>query len=114
MEGYRGKEITGEVIDALHQSLSLLSPKSYRWILPYYMSFCLSPEAEYNQMEAQFLIYNLRPSEAFTNETRIRLSLLNASQIECICHFLSWCCGRDAYKEYFKDIEKAILFLKSV
>lgn len=114
LEGFRGKEVTGEVIGALHQSLSLLSPKSYLWILPYYMSYCLSSEAEYNQMEAQFLIYNLRPSATFLDDTKCRLSLFNPDQIQCIREFLNWCRGRDAYKEYCKDIDEAIIFLQNL
>lgn len=106
-----GKEINGEVINVLHQSLSMLSSKSFLWILPHYMKYCLLPEAEYSQQEAQFLIYNLRPSHDFYSDTRLRLSLLTTSQIDCLIEFLIWCRSRDAYSDYVKDINQAIKFL---
>ena len=112
---YRGKEITGEVIRLVHQELSSLSAKGLQWILPHYVRFCLTPEAEYNQMEIEFLIYSLRPALEFQRDTLIRLSLLNKEQITCLIHFLMWCENQAYWNEfYLDDINEAKEFLSSM
>jgi hypothetical protein len=115
LEEYRGKEISGEVIRLLHQELSCLSADGWLWILRHYLKFCLTPEAEYNQMETEFLIYNLGPDEKFEEETLQRLSGLNQAQLNCIVHFLEWCAEHPFWKEYFPEsIAKALSFVKSI
>lgn len=114
IEQYRGKEITGEFIRLIHQELSHLSAKAWRWILPYYLRFCLTPEAEYNQMETEFLIYNLGPDLKFQTETLQRLSLLNKDQINCLIHFLEWCSINQHWKECCpNELGMALKFLQS-
>jgi hypothetical protein len=115
LEEYRGKEISGEVIRLLHQELSCLSADGWRWILRHYLKFCLTPEAEYNQMETEFLIYNLGPDEKFEEETLQRLSGLNQAQLNCIVHFLEWCAEHPFWKDYFpENIAKALSFIQSI
>ena len=115
IEEYRGKDITGEVIRLVHQEMSLLSAKTWRWLLPYYLKFCLTPEAEHNRMETEFLIYSLAPDLKFQMETLQRLSLLNDRQINCLIHFLEWCSIHEYWKEYCPDdINKALNFVKNI
>jgi hypothetical protein len=115
IDQYRGKPITGELIRLIHQEMSLLSAKAWRWILPHYLQFCLTPAAEYNQMETEFLIYNLRPDLQFQADTLQRLSILNKDQINCLIHFFEWCLNHPKWKEYFhEDIIKALDFLKTI
>jgi len=115
LEGYRNKEITGEAIRLVHQELSNLSAKGWQWILPHYLRFCLTPEAEYNRMETEFLIYSLSPLPEFEQDTLLRLSLLDKEQINCLMHFLSWCENQQHWKDYcLEDIGRAQKFLSSI
>jgi hypothetical protein len=115
LEEYRGKEITGDAIRLVHQEMSHLSAKAWVWILPHYLRFCLTPEAEHNRMEAQFLIYNLRPRAEFEMDTLQRLSLLDEKEINCLVHFLEWCSNHQYWKEFHSDdLNKAKNFLRGV
>lgn len=115
LEQYRGKEITVEAIRLIHQEMSILSAKAWQWLLPHYLRFCLTPEAEYNRVETEFLIYNLGPALEFQKDTMQRLSLLNRDQINCLIHFLEWCANHQYWKDYcLEDINKARKFLSKV
>jgi len=115
LEQYRGNKITGETIRLIHQELSLLSAKALRWILPYYLRYCLTQEGVYNQMETQFLIYNLDPDLKFQHETLQRFSILNRSQISCLIHFLEWCASQPYWKEFCPDsLTRGMDFLKKI
>ena len=115
LEQYRDKEITGEAIRLIHQELSSLSAKAWRWVLPHYLRFCLTPEAKYNRMETEFFIYSLGPDLKFQQETLQRLSMLNKDQINCLVHFLEWCLNDEYWNEYYpEDINKAINFLSTI
>ena len=114
IDQYRGKKITGNAIRVIHQEMSHLSAKTWQWVLPHYLRFCLTPEAEYNRMETEFLIYSLAPSLEFQAETWQRLSLLNKNQINCLIHFLEWCSNHQYWKEYCPDeIDRGINFLRT-
>lgn len=115
LEMYRSKEVTGELIRFLHQEMSHLSGKAWRWILPHYLKFCLTPAAEYSRMETEFLIYGLAPDLKFQAETRQRFSTLSKDQVNCLIHFLEWCLNRAYWKEYCSsDIDRGIVFMKSM
>lgn len=115
LEQYRGKPIDGTAIRLLHQELYELSPAGWRWILPYYLRYCLTPEAEYSRMETEFLIYNLSPKLKFYSATEQRLSLLNAAQVTCLIHFLEWCRHHEHWGSYCpEDIGRSISFLETV
>jgi len=107
----RNMEVDDALIRHLHQELYHLSPMTTRWILPYYLKFCLRSEGKYSQEETYFLVYNLRPSPRFQYDTYQRLSSLNAAQVECLIHFLKWCSGNLDWIEILEDIDKAIKFL---
>src|SRR4051794_18838210 len=77
----RSRPIDGAMIRYVHQELSCLSAKGWAWMLPHYLPYCLTPEAESNQMETEFLLYNLAPEEQFAAEARVRLSLLTERQL---------------------------------
>jgi hypothetical protein len=115
LEERRGEEITSDFVRMLHQELYNLSAQSMRWILPHYLLFCLTPEAQYNQMETEYLIYNLGPVLKNQKETSQRLSLLNKNQINTLIHFLEWCLLQENWKDLFSEyIAKAINFLRSI
>ncbi len=81
--------------------------------MPFYLRFCLTPEAEYNHMETEFLIYNLNPDLKFQRDTLQRLSLFTEVQVRCLIHFLEWCLTKQYWKEYCPDnINRAIEFLR--
>ena len=112
LEQYRDKEVTGETIRLVHQVLYHLSAKALAWILPHYLRFCFTAEAEYNQMETEFLIYSLAPTLQFQRETFERLSTLNEAQVDCVICFLEWCLTQEYWKEYCpQELENAISFL---
>ena len=111
----RGKPIGGAAIRHMHQEMSCLSAKGWAWALPHYLPFCLTPEAEYNQMETEFLVYNLSPEEQFKAETLQRLSLLSSRQVRCLIHFVEWLQVHPSWSVYFPaEIEKALEFLHAL
>lgn len=115
IERFRGKDITVELIRILHQEMSNLSAKMWLWILPSYLKYCLTPEAEYSQMETEFLIYALSPSPEFEKDTKSRLSLLNRRQLDCLLCFIEWCGKHSFWSGYCpKEISRAKFFLETL
>ena len=114
LEQFRGNvALGGNEIRDVHQEMSHLSAKAWRWLMPFYLRFCLTPEAEYNHMETEFLIYNLNPDLKFQRDTLQRLSLFTEVQVRCLIHFLEWCLTKQYWKEYCPDnINRAIEFLR--
>lgn len=88
---YKGKELPPEGIREIHQEMSCLSAQGWRWALPSYLRYCLTEEAGYDQLEIEFLIYNLAPELKYQLETKRRLSALSQDQILCLINFLEWC-----------------------
>jgi hypothetical protein len=114
LEQYMGKEITANVIRMIYLDMSHLSAKGWRWILPHYLKFSLTPEAEYSRMETEFLIYKLRPAPEFEEATEQRLSALDDVQFACLIHFLEWCLNQPFWRAYCpNDIKSAISFLST-
>jgi hypothetical protein len=115
LEGLTGSSISVEGIRAIHQSLPHLSAEGWRWMLPSYLRYAITPEAEYNRMEVEFLVYSLRPRLNFQADTAKRLSLLAPGQIRCLIDFLKCCRSNKFWKEYFpEDIEEATNYLSSL
>lgn len=115
LEDARGKPITGEVIRLIHQDLACLSVKALRWILPHYLRYCLSDEGQQSQMETEFLVYHFSPAGEYREETLQRFAFLREDQIECLFHFLDWCCAHPHWGEYFpEDLQKAKEFLREL
>jgi hypothetical protein len=115
LEELRGKLIDGAAIRSVHQELSFLSAATWRWLLPHYLSYCLTDEAAYNRFETEFLIYNLGPTLEFQRNTQKRLALLNKSQLACLIHFLKWCLEDEEWKDLHEEnIARAISFIETV
>jgi hypothetical protein len=113
LEGLRGKKISGAAIRSFHQELSNFSGKGLQWVLPYYLRYCLTPEAAYTRGEIEFLVYNLGPRLEFQSAACQRFSRLNATQVTCLIHFLEWCFEDVYWGDYFpEDITRAINFLR--
>jgi hypothetical protein len=92
-----------------------LSAKGWRWILPSYLRHCLNVDSTYDDMETEFLIYNLRPDLKYQKDTMSRLSLLNRRQIECLILFLEWCSSHSHWSTYCPDdITQAIAFMRTI
>ncbi len=113
LEEFRGKTIGEVAIRQLHQEMSCLSAQGWAWILPHYLRFCLSKEADFSRMETEFLLYSLSPAEQFRDDTKIRLSLLNMEQISCLIHFVEWLEMHPHWSEYcMAEIQEAKTFLQ--
>lgn len=115
LDWLRGKPINGDLIRLLHQELSCLSAKAWRWIAPHYIRYCLTTEADYNQMEIEFLVYALGPEERFQKDVVKRLSLLDSRQIRCFILFVEYLADHAFWSEYFpENIRKAAEFLGAI
>jgi hypothetical protein len=115
LDDYRGKEVTTDLIRYLHHELSCLSTAGLKWILPHYLKYCLTPEAEYNQMETEFMIYHLGPAAEFQEETLQQLAGFSQEQIECLARFLEWCSSHPKWSEYCgEDVDRALGFVRTV
>lgn len=115
LESRRGKPVEGDLIRLVHQELSCLSAKAWRWIAPHYISYCLNPEAVHNQMEAEYLVYNLGPEDKFKEDVLNRFSLFNGRQIHCFTTFMEYLANHEYWSEYFpEDIRKAANFLSAM
>jgi hypothetical protein len=111
----RGKPVDGAIIRYMHQEMSCLSAKGWLWALPHYLPFCLTPEAEYNRMETEFLIYNLGPGDKYADDTKVRLSALAAPQVRCLVHFLEWLSVNPKWKDYCpEDLSRALQFVRGL
>ena len=114
LEEFRDSFNVEDVIRCLCNEISLLSAKTWRWILPHYLRFCLTPEAEYSRTETEFLVYSLAPEPEFLEDAIVRLSSLSQPQLHVLIHFLQWCLMSTYWEDYFeKDILLAIEFLNS-
>ena len=114
LEEFRGKLANVSLIRSVHQEMTRLSPRAWQWLLPHYLRFCMTSEAERSRMEMEFLIYNLRPSAEFRDATLERMSLLTEGQVACLIDFLRWCQNSPFWMEYCpEDIAKAVNFLES-
>lgn len=115
VDALRGRPIGGEEIRQLHQELSHLSAKSWQWLLPHYLRYCATPEAEYNKFETEFLIYSLSPLERFEGDANNRLKFITDSQIQTLLNLLR-CFSTDEYwgKYCPAELQRGISFLKKV
>ncbi|MDF1780862.1 MAG: hypothetical protein P1U67_06155 [Alcanivoracaceae bacterium] len=115
IQKFGGKELPTEGIREIHQDMSSLSAKGWRWALPSYLEFSLSEDASVRNTETEFLIYNLAPAPEHQAETKERLSELNREQIVCLLHFLEWCLNHEHWGQYCQeDIKAGIAFLSTI
>jgi hypothetical protein len=115
LDEHRGGPIDGAVIRYTHNEMTCLSAKGWSWLLPHYLPYCLTAEANYNQTETEFLIYNLGPKEESKKETWERLSGLSAAQITCLGHFLNWLSVHPHWRTYCpEDITRALQFVNEL
>jgi Family of unknown function (DUF6714) len=110
---YKGKTLPNEGIRVIHDEMSSLSTKGWRWALPSFLKYSINVTDHSDDRETEFLIYNLSPSQEYEKETTERLSELNESQITCLIHFLEWCQDHPFWSDYCEeDISRGIKFLK--
>ena len=111
---FNGPELPAEGLRHIHQDMSCLSAKAWRWVLPSYLKHCLSAN-DVLRDETEFLLYNLGPEPKFQEETIERLALLNVQQIDCLIHFLEWCAAHPYWSRYCDDdIARAATFLRTL
>jgi hypothetical protein len=61
----------------------------------------------------EFLIYNLAPGTEYEKETRIRLSLLTAAQIECLQAVIAYWQPTERWGDYCpEELSHAAAFLR--
>jgi len=89
LEDYRNKDVTNETTRLAHQELSHFSAKGLRWLLPHYLRFCLTTEAEFTRMETEFFIFHFSPSAEFQTDVSEQLRGLDRDQINCLIHFFN-------------------------
>jgi len=117
LEPFCEQQLPVEAIRSIHQELSRLSAKGWRWILPSFLRYAVSKEAAQSQMEIEFLIYELGPDKEFQEEVLERLSMMSQNQIDCLILFLQWCQlpEQSQWSTYCpKEIKKALNFLKQI
>lgn len=115
LEEYQDKELPPEAIRHIHQEMSCLSEQGWYWALPSYLRYSLAAETQHNQMEIEFLIYNLSPELEHQAETANRLSALDNKQMQCLLHFLEWCQQHEKWGQYCPDeISSGIEFLSTI
>lgn len=109
LDEHRSGIIDGAVIRYMCIEMTCLSAMGWDWVLPHYLPYCLTPEAEYNQSEIEYLVYNLGTSDEYKSETKVRLSGLSKQQVLCLKHFLSWLNRHPKWRDYFpEDIARAL------
>lgn len=91
LEDMRAAGVDGAAIRTIHQEMALLSADTWRWLLPLYLSYCLTEDALFNRFETEFPIYNLGPELQFQSDTHLRLAVLNGEQTRCLIHLMEWC-----------------------
>jgi hypothetical protein len=115
LDEHRNGTIDGAVIRYMHIEMTCLSARGWSWALPHYLPYCLTPEAEYNQSETEYLIYNLGASDEYKNDAKERLSGLSKRQIICLKHFLGWLSRHSKWSDYFpEDIARAMQLLNEI
>ena len=115
VDKYEGRELPPEGIREIHQEMSCLSAKGWRWVLPSYLLYSLTEKASFSQMETEFLIYNLAPELKYQIEAKQRLSALNQDQLLCLVHFLEWCQKHEYWGQHCpKEIASGLGFLSTV
>jgi hypothetical protein len=111
----RGDVIDGPVIRYMHQEMPCLSAKGWAWALPHYLPYCLTPEAEYNKMETEFLIYNFGCADKYKDNMRTQLSCLTMRQLRCLILFVEYLSVHPRWSEYCpEDIARALVFLRAL
>lgn len=112
LENYKNKPIGADVIRELHQEMSHLSAEAWQWLLPYYLKYCLTPEANYSCFETEFLIYSLAPVKEFEADVTSRLCFLNTDQIRVVRDFMIYLSSIDHWRNYCPvEIGRGIAFL---
>jgi len=92
-----------------------LSAKGWSWALPHYLSYCLTPEAEYNKMETEFLIYNFGCADKYKVNMTAQLSGLTDRQLRCLILFIEFLSVHPRWSEYCpEEIARALVFLRSL
>jgi hypothetical protein len=112
---FAGPWLPPRALRLMHQEMGSLSALAWRWVLPSYLTHCVSVATNYDDVETEFLVCNLGPDKQFQTEALERLSALNLHQIVCLIHFLEWCLSHKHWAEYCpEDIEKALSFMRTV
>src|SRR5438552_11320798 len=115
LDAHRALTVDGPVIRYMHQEMSCLSAEGWAWALPHYLPYCLTPEAEYNRMETEFLIYNLGCADQYKGNMKSQLSGLTERQIRCLISFVEFLSEHPVWSEYCPDdIARALLFVRGL
>jgi hypothetical protein len=115
LDEHRNGTIDGAVIRYMCIEMTCLSAMGWSWALPHYLPHCLTAEAEYNQSEIEYLVYNLGTSDEYKSDTKERLSGLSKQQIMCLKHFLSWLSRHPKWRDYFpEDIARAMQMMNEL
>jgi hypothetical protein len=113
LEVFRGKPVSGDLIRLVHQRLLCLSPAGWRWVMPYYLIYCLSSEGQRNRFETEYLIYALSPSDEQHADVVGRLGLFDVAQLALVEKFLLYLASDPWWMSYCPlDLERAVNFIR--
>jgi hypothetical protein len=109
---YTGSELPASAVRYLFDELSTLSPKATAWVLPSYLRQVLV-DPEQMDSATEFLIYNLAPEAEFEEEAKVRLSLLDRRQVECLVALVDYWQQTERWGEYCpEELNRAKAFLQ--
>lgn len=116
LECWRGKSPDAKLLREMHQELRKLSTDATRWIVPHYLRYALTEEAQYTRMEISFFVLSLvSRNEKDAQEIARRLSSMSGEQIECVVEVLEHLKADSDWAEYMgEDIEAALATLRSL
>lgn len=90
------------------------SPISYTIVRRFCAFLPGEPEAEYNALETESMIYRLRPDPKFQDDAKVRLPSRNQKQITCLVHFIEWLQNHPRWNGYCPDnVDSALKFVRS-
>jgi hypothetical protein len=93
LDCFRRKLVNRELFYWVHDELILLSPETWRWLIPNYVKFCLTREGYYNEFPEQpanALIWVLGCESAESTQLELRLAFFNKGQLGCLLKFVDW------------------------
>jgi hypothetical protein len=108
------QELPATAIVWLRHESSKLSARATCWVLPSYLRQALAHPDQIDDA-IEFLIYGLSPPPEYEEETRIRLSLLSATQVRCLMAVVEYWRNDAKWNEYCgEELARASAFLAGV
>jgi hypothetical protein len=117
LEDHRNNRAGGfTLIDTVWQEMSCLSAQATRWILPHYLRYCLTPEAQEEEMKLENFVFQFSLGKNAEKETPGQFSLLTGEQIRVLIDFLNCLRTSDDWwvETFTEDLDAGIAFLQEL